>query len=172
MKALRVHGSEAKYYHQYLGWNARLDAIHAAILRVKMPHVDRWIQGRRDAARRYDQLIEQYQLDGFLTRPIAKPDRTHTYNQYTVRVPANHRDPLAAFLKTESVACDIYYPLCLHEQQCLKYLGHQTGEFPHSERAAQSVLAFPMFPEITEEQQKRVVEACAVYVRHKIRKAA
>lgn len=172
LKALRVHGSEVKYYHQYLGWNARLDAIHAAILRVKMPHVDRWIQGRRDAARRYDQMIEQYQLNGFFTRPLAKPDRTHTYNQYTVRVPANHRDPLAAFMKNESVACDIYYPLCLHEQQCLKYLGHQTGEFPHSERAAQSVLAFPMFPEITEEQQKRVVEACAVYVRHKIRKAA
>lgn len=172
LKALRMHGSEVKYYHQYMGWNARLDAIHAAILRVKLPHVDNWIAGRRMAARRYDQMLEQYKLNGFFTRPLAKPDRTHTYNQYTVRVPGHQRDGLVQFLKNEAVGCDIYYPLCLHEQQCMKYLGHKTGEFPHSEAASHSVLSFPMFPEITEEQQRRVVEACAVFVKHKIRMAA
>jgi dTDP-4-amino-4,6-dideoxygalactose transaminase len=92
LRALRVHGSETKYYHTYMGWNARLDAIHAAILRVKLPHVDTWNQGRRDAARRYDKMIEAYKLNGFFTRPMAKPDRTHTYNQYTVRVPGHQRD--------------------------------------------------------------------------------
>jgi dTDP-4-amino-4,6-dideoxygalactose transaminase len=155
-----------------MGWNARLDAIHAAILRTKMPHVDRWIQGRRDAARRYDQLIEKYQLNGLMSRPIAKPDRTHTYNQYVVRVPGMLRDPLVQFLKAEGIGCDIYYPLCLHQQECLRYLGHATGDFPVSEEAARTVLALPMFPEITEAQQRQVVETCAVFARHRVRKAA
>ena len=172
LRALRMHGSETKYYHTYMGWNARLDAIHAAILRVKLPHVEKWNQGRRDAARRYDKMIEAYKLNGFFTRPLAKPDRTHTFNQYTVRVPGHQRDSLVQFLKAEGIGCDIYYPLCLHEQTCLAYLGHKTGEFPNSEAAAAGVLSFPMFPEITEEQQTRVVEACAVFVKHKIRLAA
>lgn len=172
LKALRVHGSEVKYYHQYMGWNARLDAIHAAILRVKLPMVDTWIANRRAAAKRYDQMIEQSKLNGFLTRPLAKPDRQHTYNQYVVRVAANQRDSLVKFLKEESIGCDIYYPLCLHQQECMKYLGYQTGDFPESETAAGSVMAFPMFPEITEAQQRRVIEAVSLFAKQAIRKAA
>lgn len=172
LKALRVHGSDVKYYHRLMGWNARLDAIHAAILRTKLPQVDGWIEKRRAAAKRYDRLIEEYQLNGMMTRPLAKPDRLHTFNQYVVRVPAYQRDRLVQHLKDDGVGCEIYYPLCLHQQECLKYLGYKTGDFPHSEAAAASVLAFPMFPEITEEQQRRVVESTAIFQRHALRKAA
>jgi dTDP-4-amino-4,6-dideoxygalactose transaminase len=155
-----------------MGWNARLDAIHAAILRSKLPHVDGWIEKRRAAAKRYDRLIEEYKLNGVMTRPLAKPDRLHTFNQYVVRVPAYQRDRLVQHLKDDGVGCEIYYPLCLHQQECLKYLSYQTGDFPHSEAAAASVLAYPMFPEITEEQQRRVVESTAIFQRHALRKAA
>ncbi len=172
LKALRLHGSDTKYYHKYMGWNARLDAIHAAILRVKLPHVDRWVAARRAAAKRYDQLLNEYQLTGFFSRPLALPDRTHTFNQYTVRVAAHHRDRLVAHLKTDGIGCDIYYPLPLHMQECVAYLGHRAGDFPLSEEAARAVLSFPMFPEITVDQQRHVVEACAVYARHQVRRAA
>jgi dTDP-4-amino-4,6-dideoxygalactose transaminase len=172
LRALRVHGSETKYFHKYMGWNARLDAVHAAMLRVKLPHVDAWIAGRRAAAKRYDGLIEQFKLNGTYTRPLAKPDRLHSYNQYVVRVPSYQRDGLVQHLKAEQIGCEIYYPLCLHQQECLGYLGDKTGDFPHSEAAAASVIALPMFPEITEAQQRTVVEACAVYQRHSLRKAA
>jgi dTDP-4-amino-4,6-dideoxygalactose transaminase len=172
LKALRVHGSEVKYYHQYMGWNARLDAIHAAILRVKLPHVNNWIEARRAAAKRYDNLIEEFKLNGIVSRPLAKPDRKHTFNQYVVRVPGHQRDNMMKFFKDEQVGCDIYYPLCLHQQECMKYLGHRTGDFPHSENAASSVMALPMFPEITEEQQRRVVETASLFMRQVVRKVA
>lgn len=172
LKALRMHGSEAKYFHKYMGWNARLDAIHAAILRVKLPHVPEWVAARRTAAKRYDQLLADFNLNGFFTRPLPLPDRVHSFNQYTVRVPAHHRDRLVAHLKAEGVGCDIYYPLPLHLQECVAHLGHRAGDFPQSEEAARTVLSFPMFPEITPEQQHRVVEACAIYARQQVRRAA
>ncbi|HEY2786734.1 MAG TPA: DegT/DnrJ/EryC1/StrS family aminotransferase [Fimbriiglobus sp.] len=172
LSALRMHGSETKYFHKYVGWNARLDAIHAAILRVKLPHVDEWIAARRAAAKRYDQLLDEFRLTGFFARPLGLPDRTHTFNQYTVRVPAHHRDRLAAHLKADGIGCDIYYPLPLHLQECLAYLGHRAGDFPLAEAAARAVLSFPMFPEISADQQRRVVEVCSVYVRQQMRLAA
>src|SRR5439155_7244557 len=146
LTALRLHGSEVKYYHKYLGYNMRLDAIHAAILRVKLPHVAGWLDHRAAAARRYDALVERYQLPGFVQRPLAKPDRRHTFNQYVIRVPAMHRDPLVKHLKESGVGVEVYYPLCLHQQDCFTYLGHQAGDFPVSEEAARTVLALPMFP--------------------------
>ncbi len=172
MAALRVHGSEVKYFHKYLGWNARLDAIQAAVLRVKLPHVDGWIEDRRRAAARYDGLIEAAKLNGFLHRPAARPYGRHTYNQYVVRVAAGHRDALMKHLKAEGVGCDIYYPLCLHQQECLSGLGYRAGDFPVSEEAARSVLALPVYPEITEAQQRRVIDACAAYVHQQHRLAA
>lgn len=164
LKALRVHGSEQKYFHRYVGWNARLDAIHAAILRVKLPHVDGWLNGRRQAAQRYDRLIEQAQLHGEIYRPVAREFGEHTYNQYVIRVAAHRRDPLVAHLKEKQIGCDIYYPLCLHQQECLQPLGHKLGDFPHAEEAARSVLALPMFPDLSETQQRRVVEACGQFL--------
>jgi dTDP-4-amino-4,6-dideoxygalactose transaminase len=172
LQALRNHGSEVKYFHKYFGWNARLDAIHAAILRVKLPHVDRWIEGRRSAAERYDRLLEQAGLNGFFHRPVRSPDRLHTFNQYVVRVAATHRDKLVKHLKTENVGCEIYYPLCLHQQECISHLGYRPGDFPHGEEAARTVLALPMYPEITLELQRRVIEVCSGYVSQQLRTVA
>ena len=172
MAALRNHGSEVKYYHKYLGWNARIDAIHAAILRVKLPYAEEWIEGRRAAAARYDALIESYHLNGFFQRPVVEPHGRHTFNQYVVRVPAGHRDAVVKYLKSESVGCEVYYPLPLHLQECMASLGHGEGDFPISEDAAKAVLALPMFPEITEAQQRRVMEVCAAYVRQSLRLVA
>ncbi|QEL14940.1 DegT/DnrJ/EryC1/StrS family aminotransferase [Limnoglobus roseus] len=170
--AFRNHGSEVKYFHKYVGWNARLDTIHAAILRAKLPHVDGWIDGRRAAAARYDELISGFGIAGFFRRPIAKPDRKHTYNQYTVRVAPRDRDDLVKFLRDNAIGCDIYYPLPLHLQECVKHLGHREGDFPVSEEASRGVLSLPMFPEITAEQQRRVVERCATFTEQRARRAA
>ncbi len=170
--ALRNHGSEVKYFHKYIGWNARLDTIHAAILRVKLPHVDTWIEGRRAAAARYHQLIEAAGLTGFFRRPVQTPDRVHTYNQYTVRVEPERRDPLIQHLRSHAIGCDIYYPLCLHQQECIQHLNYKAGDFPVSESAARSVLSLPIFPEISHEQQQRVVDACAAFASTTRRQAA
>lgn len=172
LTALRVHGSEVKYYHKYLGYNMRLDAVHAAILRVKLPHVPNWLKGRERAAERYDALIEKHQLDDFLARPVSKPDRRHVFNQYVVRVPAAHREPLVQHLKDNGVGVEVYYPLALHQQECFKYLGYRTGDFPVSEEATRTVLALPMFPEITAAQQDRAVTTIAGYLRQRLRLAA
>ena len=164
MLALRNHGSEVKYFHKYVGWNARIDALHAAMLRVKLPHSETWIAGRQAAAKRYDSLIESNDLNGFFQRPVVKPYGKHTFNQYVVRVPEMHRDAVVKHLKAENVGCEIYYPLSLHQQECIKHLGYKTGDFPQSEAAAASVLALPMFPEITEAQQQRVMDVCSQFV--------
>jgi dTDP-4-amino-4,6-dideoxygalactose transaminase len=107
-----------------------------------------------------------------MRRPVAQPDRRHTFNQYVVRVPSVHRDPLVKHLKDGGVGVEVYYPLCLHQQECFKGLGYRAGDFPTSEEAAGGVLALPMFPEITEAQQQRVVEVCAGYLRQAVRRAA
>jgi dTDP-4-amino-4,6-dideoxygalactose transaminase len=172
LQFLRVHGSEVKYYHKYLGYNMRLDAIHAAMMRVKLRHVPRWLSMREAAARRYDELIEAKQLHGFLQRPATRPDRRHTFNQYVVRVPSIHRDPLVKYLKESGIGVEVYYPLCLHQQECFAHLGYRAGDFPVAEEAARTVLAMPMFPEITEAQQERVVSAIAGYLRQRLRLAA
>ncbi|MBA4188106.1 MAG: transcriptional regulator [Planctomycetaceae bacterium] len=172
LRALRVHGSEVKYYHKYIGYNMRLDAVHAAALRVQLPHVANWLNGRAEAAKRYDRLIEESNLHGFMRRPVVKPDRKHTFNQYVVQVPGTHRDSLVKYLKDNSVGVEVYYPLSLHEQECFKDLGYWTGDFPTSEAAAATVMALPMFPEITEAQQRRVMEVCTAYLSQSLRKAA
>lgn len=172
MACVRVHGMEPKYYHKAIGWNARLDAIQAALLRVKLPHLDAWVTARQEAAGRYDRLIDDYQLSPFIERPAMQPMRRHVFNQYVVRVGQNQRDALVRHLKAEKVGCDIYYPVPLHLQSCMAYLGYAEGDFPASEEAARSVLALPMYPEITVEQQARVVESCARFLRQRGRLAA
>lgn len=172
MRCLRVHGMEPKYYHQHLGWNARIDTVQAALLRVKVPYLDRWIEARQAAAARYDALIDELGLGDFLARPVAMPGRRHTYNQYVVRVGDNRRDGLVQQLKAEKIGCEIYYPVPLHLQECLAHLGHKAGEFPVAEEACKSVLALPMFPEISHEQQRRVIESCAAFAQQRARRAA
>lgn len=172
MKCLRVHGMEPRYYHKHLGWNARLDAVQAAMLRVKLPHLERWIGNRQTIAERYDTLIEEHRLNHFLERPIRRPDRRHTFNQYVVRVADGQRDALVRHLKAEQIGCEIYYPLALHQQECLRYLGYGNGDFPASEEAAGQVLALPIYPELSAEQQRRVIQSCAAFLRQQVRRAA
>jgi dTDP-4-amino-4,6-dideoxygalactose transaminase len=172
MACLRVHGMEPKYFHKYMGWNARIDALQAAILRVKLPHLDRWVQARQEVARRYDKLIEDSYLGRFLSRPVVRPDRRHVFNQYVVRVAHGQRDALIRYLKQDKIGCEIYYPVPLHQQECLAYLGYDQGDFPASEEACRSVLALPMYPELAHEQQKRVIESCAAFLRQQSRMAA
>ncbi len=172
MACLRVHGMEPRYYHKYLGWNSRLDALQAALLRVKMPHLDRWIEARRAVARRYDQLLAEERLTHFLQRPTTAAQRRHTFNQYVVRVGNGDRDHLVRHLKSEGIGCEIYYPVPLHLQECLRYLGYARGAFPVSEQACSEVLALPIYPELTVDQQRRVVQSCASFLRQRVRWAA
>jgi len=172
MACLRVHGMEPKYHHKHLGWNARLDALQAALLRVKLPHLDRWCDGRQQAAQRYDALIEEHHLGQFFQRPVVQPQRRHVFNQYVVRVAGGERDALVKHLHSERIGCEVYYPIPLHLQPCLAYLGYGPGDFPASETAARSVLALPMFPEISVDQQARVAQSCAAFLRKRVRLAA
>ncbi len=172
MKCLRVHGMEPKYYHHHIGWNARLDALQAALLRVKLPYVEEWIAARQAAARRYDVLLEEHHLSHFLQRPAVLPHRRHTFNQYVVRVAEGERDALIRHLKAEHIGCEIYYPLPLHLQECLAYLGYHEGDLPATEEACRSVLALPIYPEITLDQQRRVVQSCVSFLRKRVRLAA
>jgi dTDP-4-amino-4,6-dideoxygalactose transaminase len=172
MACLRVHGMEPKYYHKYLGWNARLDALHAAILRVKLPHLEHWIAQRQLAARQYDTLIEEHHLTHFLQRPVVRPRRRHVFNQYVVRVAEGQRDALVRHLRSEQIGCEIYYPVPLHLQECLGHLGYGVGDFPASEEACRAVLALPMYPELTRDQQWRVIQSCAGFLRTRARRAA
>lgn len=169
MKAIRVHGSEVKYFHKYIGYNARIDAIQAAILRVKLPYLDQWTTQRQEAAKRYDQLIQDRGLDGFVRRPYVMLNVRHVFNQYVIRVPAECRDPLMAHMKANNIYCDIYYPLPLHMQECLQYLGHRVGDFPVSEAAAKTVLALPMYPDLTWELQERIINTLEAYAKQQSR---
>ncbi len=171
LRALRVHGMEPRYYHHYVGLNERLDAIHAAMLRVKLPHLERWTKGRIEVANRYDEYIHAARLDSILSKPTRLPDRRCVFHQYVVRTPTNLRDGLVQHLKQNGVSCDIYYPLPLHLQPCFQSLGYRKGDFPISELASESVLAFPMYPELTSVQQMRVIDTCAQFI-HKGRVAA
>ena len=171
LACLRVHGMEPKYYHKHLGWNARLDALQAAMLRVKLPHLDRWTAARQAAASRYDSLIEQHHLTHFLERPVVRPNRRHVFHQYVVRVAGGRRDALMRHLQAAHIGCDIYYPVPLHLQECLAYLGYQAGDFPAAEEASRCVLALPMYPELAPDQQDQVIETSAAFVRKQARMA-
>lgn len=172
LKSLRGHGMEPKYYHKHLGWNARLDALQAALLRVKLPHLDEWTTQRGQVAERYHRLIEEYRLDGLLMRPTFLPNRRQVHNQYIVRVTDGRRDALIEHLRHDKIGCEIYYPVPLHLQECLKDLDYHEGDFPISEQACREVLALPMFPTLSEEQQHRVMESCARFSQKSIHRAA
>jgi dTDP-4-amino-4,6-dideoxygalactose transaminase len=172
MSCLRVHGMEPKYHHKYLGWNARLDALQAALLRVKVPYLEQWVAARQAVAACYDALIDEYRLTHFLERPVVLPQRRHTFNQYVVRVADGTRDGLVRHFKHEGIGCEIYYPLPLHLQECFATLGYRAGDFPIAEEVCSSVMALPMYPELSVDQQRRVVQSCAGFLRKQSRLAA
>jgi dTDP-4-amino-4,6-dideoxygalactose transaminase len=157
LRILRVHGGEPKYYHAVIGGNFRLDELQAAILLVKLEHLDAWTRARQANAAHYTQLIEAAGLEDFVAPPAVVPKARHIFNQYVVR--ARHRDELRAFLQSEGVGTEIYYPVPLHEQQCFAYLGYRPDDLPNAHRAAEETLALPVYPELTREQREYVVAA-------------
>jgi dTDP-4-amino-4,6-dideoxygalactose transaminase len=158
LRRLRVHGGATEYHHDEVGFNSRLDTFQAAVLRVKLPHLDAWSDARRDRAGTYTRLIEEAGLAEFVTPPHVLPGARHIFHQYVVRVPEGRRDALLEHLKANGVGTKVYYPVPLHLQPCFAHLGYREGDFPESERAARETLALPMFPELTGEQQEYVVE--------------
>jgi dTDP-4-amino-4,6-dideoxygalactose transaminase len=154
---------EPKYFHARVGGNFRLDAIQAAVLRVKLPHLAGWTEGRRANAARYRQLFAEAGLAGTVRLPVERPDRFHIYNQFVIRVP--DRDGLKAHLDAAGVGTEIYYPVPFHRQACFAGLGYEQGDFPHAEQAADEVLALPIYPELTPDQQHYVVEQIAAFYR-------
>jgi len=160
VRILRVHGSKPKYYHRMVGVNSRLDALQAAILRVKLPHLDKWTAARQRVAARYDELLRD--VPGIET-PYRVPDRTHIFHQYTIRVLNERRDDLHDYLKEQGIGTFIYYPLPLHLQECFKELGYRDGDLPQSELASQEALSLPVFPELTDEEQRYAVRTIQVF---------
>jgi len=158
LRRLRVHGGATEYHHEEVGFNSRLDTFQAAVLRVKLPHLDAWTGARRERAETYTRLIDEAGLSEFVTPPHVLPGARHIFHQYVVRVPATRRDALLEHLKQNGVGTKVYYPVPLHLQPCFADLGYKEGDFPESERAARETLALPMFPELTDAQQEYVVE--------------
>jgi len=170
IRMLRVHGGERRYYHRIVGGNFRLDAVQAAVLNVKMAHLDRWTARRQENAARYDELFERSGLpqDAGIRPPVAiyrdsaRPHH-HIYNQYVIRVP--ERDKLREHLTKQEIGSDIYYPVPFHLQECFGNLGYRAGAFPESERAAAETLALPIYPELSVAQQEAVVSSIRGFYR-------
>jgi dTDP-4-amino-4,6-dideoxygalactose transaminase len=150
---------QPKYYHKVVGGNFRLDALQAAVLRVKLKHLPAWTTGRRRNAERYRRLFADAGLAGKLTLPADVPG--HIYNQFAIRV--DSRDKLQAFLAERKIGTEVYYPVPLHLQECFAGLGYRKGQLPVSEEMAATSLALPIYPELTEEQQREVVGAIAAF---------
>jgi dTDP-4-amino-4,6-dideoxygalactose transaminase len=156
---VRVHGMEPKYYHQIIGGNFRLDELQAAVLVIKLKHLDAWTAARQENACFYFGAFERAGLKSTVTLPAALPGVRHIYNQFIIRAP--RRDALKAHLTKEGIGSEIYYPVPLHRQQCFASLGYAEGDFPESERAAAETLALPIFPELSREQLQYVVDSIA-----------
>jgi len=176
MQVLRVHGGKPKYYHRVIGINSRLDSLQAAILRVKLQHLDAWTKGRQENAAAYDAAFAAagartsdvpLRSGGLpLRTPLALPaPASHIYNQYVIRVPAALRDGLRKHLADHGVGTEVYYPMCLHLQECFAYLGGRPGDLPASEAAAHETLALPVYPELRPEQKEHVVATVVEFLR-------
>ena len=157
LRRLRVHGGATEYLHTEIGINSRLDALQAAVLRVKLPHLDGWSQARRERAETYSLLLANAHLPFDLHAPFIREHVRHIFHQYVVRVP-EHRDAVVEHLKANGVGVKIYYPVPLHMQECFRYLGYEPGALPEAERAARETLALPIYPELRLEQQQYVVD--------------
>lgn len=159
----RVHGMRPKYVHRHVGGNFRIDALQAAILQVKLRHLEKWTQGRQANAATYEKLFADSGAGGKVITPRTLPERRHIYNQYVIRFPegAARRDQVMASLKKEGIGCEIYYPITLPDQECFRDVPSARQSFPHSKAAAEQTLAIPVFPELTRPQMEQVVKVIA-----------
>jgi len=163
LKLLRVHGMEPRYYHQVVGINSRLDSIQAAVLRVKLPHLEAWTTSRQTNAARYLDLFADYHLDRSVGVPTEESRGRHVWNQFVIRVNDGQRDALRTHLTKCNVGTEIYYPVPLHLQKCFAHLGWSVGDLPETERAAKETLALPIFPELQLAEQRTVVGRIAEF---------
>jgi dTDP-4-amino-4,6-dideoxygalactose transaminase len=163
LRLIRNHGMEPKYFHHMVGANFRIDALQAAVLRVKLPHLEAWSNARRRNATRYRALFADAGLSGTVCMPVEAPGRTHIYNQFVIR--GEKRDQLRAHLDAAGIGTEVYYPVPFHLQKCFADLGYAAGAFPVAERAANESLALPIYPELTEAQQAAVVGAVRTFYR-------
>jgi dTDP-4-amino-4,6-dideoxygalactose transaminase len=155
---MRNHGQNPKYHYKYIGGNFRLDPIQAAALLVKLPHLDEWFQARQRNADYYNRKFAA----ALVTTPYVNPDCVSIYNQYVIRVPK--RDELIAHLKKNNIGCEIYYPVPVHLQKCFEYLGHKQGDLPEAEKAANEIMAIPVYPELTDEMKDYVAETILAFL--------
>ncbi len=166
LRLMRNHGMEQRYFHREVGGNFRLDALQAAIIHAKLPHLAAWNAGRRRNASLYREAFASFELDEFLTPPVPPlPDleNSHIYHQFVIR--AHDRDGLMAHLQSAGIGCAIYYPVPLHLQECFAYLGYKDGDFPVSEAASREALALPIFPELRPEEIAAVAGAIRDFYR-------
>jgi len=163
LRILRVHGERERYKHEAIGWNSRLDALQAAVLRVKLKHLDGWSAGRVANADRYDRLFAETGLvaNENVKVPVRAAPTGHIFNQYTIRV--KRREALGEHLKARGIGWGIYYPIPLHLQECFSHLGYEPGDMPEAERASSEVLSLPIFPELEPSQLERVVAEIAAF---------
>ncbi|HKR59142.1 MAG TPA: DegT/DnrJ/EryC1/StrS family aminotransferase [Pyrinomonadaceae bacterium] len=157
LRTLRVHGGEVEYRHSEVGINSRLDELQAAVLRVKLTQLDRWSDLRRNNARRYDELLRERSPEFEVITPYVREEARHIFHQYVLRVP-NYRDDLVKHLAQNGIGTGIYYPIPLHRQECFAFLGYREGDCPEAERAARETIALPIYPELSESQQRYVIE--------------
>jgi dTDP-4-amino-4,6-dideoxygalactose transaminase len=165
-RLLRTHGMKPKYFHHLVGGNFRMDALQAAVLRVKAPHLDEWTEGRRRNAARYRALFRDAGIDAAIALPTELPDRRHIFNQFVICTP--ERDGLKRHLDELGIGNEIYYPVPFHLQPCFADLGYRRGAFPQAERAADQSLAIPIYGELTDAQQQSVVSAIAQFVQRNV----
>ncbi|MCC6328614.1 MAG: DegT/DnrJ/EryC1/StrS family aminotransferase [Acidobacteria bacterium] len=164
LRALRVHGASERYHHKWVGLNSRLDGFQGAVLRVKLPHLDRWTEQRQANAERYRRLFADAGLEDLISLPVERNGRRHIYNQFVVRI-EERRDALRGYLAEQGIGTDVYYPVPLHLQECFEYLGYREGDLPEAERASRETLALPIFPELKPEQQEYVVAKTAEFLK-------
>ncbi len=164
VRLLRVHGMKPRYHHRLVGINSRLDSLQAAVLNVKLPHLDRWTHQRSENAKRYHELFRQAGLVGEIQLPHFAPDRRHVWNQYVIRVSGpGRRDALRAHLAASEIGTEIYYPIPVHRQECFANLQQAEKPLAQTSLACQEVLALPIFPELTGQEQQRVVDAISAF---------
>jgi dTDP-4-amino-4,6-dideoxygalactose transaminase len=172
LRVMRDHGQQPRYYHHFVGLNSRLDTLQAAVLNVKLPHLDDWAQARERHATRYSTEFAERGIEDLIVAPTTTQHCTHVWNQYTVRVVDGRRNALQQFLTDRRIGSAIYYPVPLHLQKCFAALDHEEGSLPVTEQACREVLSLPVYPGLTSEEQGRVIDAIESFCKAKVRAVA